>query len=132
MSLQRRMGLGITFSVDTSLSTNYTALGNLVNTLKNSGTKADVADLSILSDTWKVFGKGQIDPGEYDMEFAYDPLDNASANANTCARLTTMHTATGVNAFTGSGSASNGFFGRGQKLAELVRGVSAQARSGAD
>ena len=93
------MGLGITLSVDIAQSTNYTALGNLVSSLKNSGTKADVADLSILSDTWKQFGKGQIDPGEYDTEFAYDPLDNAANSANTCARLSTMHAATGVNTY---------------------------------
>ncbi len=99
MSLQRRMGLGVTLGVDIAQSTNYTALGNIVNAIKNNGTKADTADLSILSDTYKQFGKGQIDPGEWDFEIATDPLDNSAASANTFARILTMHAATGVNTY---------------------------------
>ncbi len=99
MALQRRIGLGITLGVDAVLnSSNYQTLGAVVNAVKNSGTKADVADISILSDTWKQFGKGQIDPGEYDFEIAYDPGDN-TANTNTTVRLQTMHAMTGVNAY---------------------------------
>lgn len=99
MSLQRRIGLGVTLGVDILGSTNYTALGAIVNSIKNGGTKADVADVSILSDTYKQFAKGQIDPGEYDIECAYDPGDNAANSANTTVRLQTMHAATGVNTY---------------------------------
>lgn len=94
MTLQRRIGLGVTLGVDTALGTSYATLGAIVNAIKNGGTKADVADISILSDTFKQFGKGQIDPGEYDFEIAYDPGDTA-----TTGKIQTMHAATGVNAY---------------------------------
>lgn len=98
MALQRRIGLGVTLGVDTNGGANYNSLGAVVNAIKHSGTKADQADVSILSDTWKQFAKGQIDPGEYDFEVAYDPGDN-TANTNTTVRLQTMHAATGMNTY---------------------------------
>ncbi len=98
MTLQKRMGLGVTLGVDLAGGTNFNTLGAVVNAIKFSGTKADVADLSILADTWKSYGKGQIDPGEVDFEIAWDPGDN-TANTNTNARLSTMHAATGVNTY---------------------------------
>lgn len=98
MPLQRRIGLGVTLAVDIAGGANYNTLGAIVNAIKNSGTKADTADISILSDIWKQFAKGQIDPGEYDFEIAYDPGDN-TVGTNTTARLQTMHAATGVNTY---------------------------------
>jgi len=92
------MGLGILLAVDINGGTNYNTLGAVVNSVKHSGTKAQVADLSILSDTFMQYGKGQIDPGEIDFECAYDPGDNA-ANTGTTGRLQTMHAATGPNAY---------------------------------
>ena len=99
MSLQRRYGLGVTLLVDIAGGTNYVALGAIVNVIKHGGTKADQADISILSDTWKQFAKGQIDPGEWDFEIAQDPGDSSANQANTNARLTTMHAATGINGY---------------------------------
>ena len=98
MSLQRRIGLGVTLGCDVNQGTNYNTLGAVVNAIKNSGTKADVGDTSILSDTYKQFAKGQIDPGEYDFEVAYDPGDN-SGSTQTTAILRTMHAATGPNTY---------------------------------
>jgi hypothetical protein len=99
--LQRRIGLGVTLGVDIAGAggSNYVSLGAIVNAIKNSGTKADVGDISLLADTWKQFAKGQIDPGEYTFECAYDPNDSAANQANTTARLQTMHAATGPNAY---------------------------------
>lgn len=98
MALQRRIGFGVTLGLDLNGGANYNTLGAIVNAIKNSGTKADVADVSILSDTYKQFAKGQIDPGEYDFEIAYDPGDT-TANTNTTARLQTAHAATGMNTY---------------------------------
>ena len=98
MSLQRRIGLGITLAVDLAGGTNYNTLGAIVNAVKHGGTKKDVVDISILSDFWKQYAVGQCDPGEIDFEIAFDPGDN-TALSNTNARLTTMHATSGVNAF---------------------------------
>lgn len=98
MALQRRIGLGITLGVDVNGGANYNTLGCIVNAIKHDGTKADEVDTSILSDTYKQFAKGQIDPGGWSFEIAYDPGDN-TANTNTTARLQTMHAATGVNTY---------------------------------
>jgi hypothetical protein len=94
MTLQRRIGLGVTLGVDTSGGSNYAVLGNVVNSIKHGGTKAQQADISILSDTYMQFAKGQIDPGEWTFEIAFDPLDT-----NTSSKIDTMHAATGVNAY---------------------------------
>ena len=99
MSLQRRFGLGVQLLADIAGGTNYVTLGAVVNAIKHGGTKADTADMSILTDTFKQFAKGQIDPGEWDFEIAFDPGDNAANQANTNARLVTMHAATGVNGY---------------------------------
>ena len=98
MSLQQRIGLGVTLGVDLAGGANYNTLGAIVNAIKFSGTKADVVDISLLSDIFKRYAKGQIDPGELEFEIAWDPGDN-TASTNTNARIKTAHDATGVNTY---------------------------------
>ncbi len=76
MSLNRRIGLGVTLGVDAAGGSSYTTLGNVVDGLKEGGSKADVADISILADTFKAKAKGQIDPNEVTLTVAYDPDDS--------------------------------------------------------
>ncbi len=83
MSLTRRIGLGVTIGMDASGNANsFTVLGAVVDGLNHGGAKADVADLSILSDTYKPKGKGQIDPGEITLSVAYDPSDSSNTNTS--------------------------------------------------
>lgn len=98
MSLQRRIGYGVTLGCDVNQGTNYNTLGAVVNDIKFNPTKADVADTSILSDFWKQFAKGQVDPSEVDFEVAFDPGDN-SGNSQTTAILKTLHAASGPNTY---------------------------------
>jgi hypothetical protein len=76
MSLNRRIGLGVTIAVDASGGTSFTTLGNVVDGAKEGGTKAQTGDVSILADTFMQFAKGQIDPGEKTFTIAYDPDDS--------------------------------------------------------
>jgi hypothetical protein len=78
MALNRRIGLGVTVGVDSAGGTSFTTLGSVVDGAKEGGSKADVADVSILSDTFKQKAKGQIDPNEVTMTVAYDPDDTTT------------------------------------------------------
>lgn len=78
MTLNRRIGLGVTIGVDSAGGTNFTTLGSIVDGAKEGGTKADVADISILADTHKQKAKGQIDPNEVTITIAWDPDDATS------------------------------------------------------
>lgn len=81
MALTRRMGLGVTLAMDPAGASNYVTLGAIVDGFSGSA-KADVADMSILSDTFKPKGKGQVDPGEITLSIAYDPDDNSNTNTS--------------------------------------------------
>ncbi len=78
MTLNRRIGLGFTLAVDTAGGTTFVTLGSIVDGWKESGSKADTADISILSDKYKQKSKGQIDPGDVTFSIAYDPDDATS------------------------------------------------------
>ncbi len=82
MSLTRRIGLGVTLGIDTSGGSSFVTLGAIVDGFDHSGAKADVADCSIISDTFKPKGKGQVDPGEFTLMIAYDPSDAANTNSS--------------------------------------------------
>lgn len=75
------MGLGVTLAMDLAGAANYVVLGAIVNGFSGAA-KADVADLSILSDTYKPKGKGQVDGGELTLQVAYDPDDNSNTNTS--------------------------------------------------
>ncbi len=85
MALNRRIGLGVVIGVDAAGGTSFTTLGSVVDGAKEGGSKADVADISILSDTFKQKAKGQVDPAEVTMTVAYDP------DETTTTLLKTLH-----------------------------------------
>lgn len=89
MTVNRRIGLGFTLGVDPTGSTSYTTLGAIVSGFKGPNAKADVADISILADTYKQFAKSQIDPGEYTFTIAYDPDDTTTSTLITCFKSVT-------------------------------------------
>jgi hypothetical protein len=69
MTLTRRIGLGF----------QLTASGiscSIVDGLTGPGAKADTVDISIITDTFKQFAKGRVDPGELSCMVAYDPADS--------------------------------------------------------
>ena len=75
MTLQRRIGLGITLGVDPAGGTNFSVLGAVVNTIVFSGAKKTIVDISLLSDLFMPKGASQIDPGKVAFEIAYDKND---------------------------------------------------------
>jgi hypothetical protein len=79
MAVTKRIGLGILLDVDILGGTNFTNLAAIVDAPDNSGAKADVADTTLLADTFKTKAKAQIDPGEVTFTIAYDPSDGTTS-----------------------------------------------------
>lgn len=77
MTINRRAVLGLTIGVDPAGSTSYTTLGIIVGGLKKGATKADIVDITLLSDTWKQFVPGQRDAGESTFQICYAPDETA-------------------------------------------------------
>lgn len=91
-SLQRRIALGMTLGMDSTGGTNYTVLGAVVDGFDFDGGSKQVADMSILSDTYIPKAGGQIDAGKCSFMIAWDPL----ATTTTSARLAAARALTGV------------------------------------
>ena len=73
MSLEKRIGLGQTLSVDgTALSC------AIIDGWSGPDTSADDVETTVLCDNYKTFQRGQIDPGTAQFVIAYDPNDTAS------------------------------------------------------
>jgi hypothetical protein len=75
MTVNKRVGFGVTLGVDTSGSTTFTSLASIVTPPKGPGAKKEMADTAILSDKYKTYAPSQIDPGETHFTIAYDPDD---------------------------------------------------------
>ncbi len=83
MAVNKRIGLGVTLACDPAGGSSYTTLGAIVDGLAESEAKADMADTSILADTWKTKSKSQVDPGEVTYTIAYDPDEATSTTLAT-------------------------------------------------
>lgn len=90
--LQKRIGLGFTLGMDPTGGSTFVVLGAIVDGLDEDGGSMDIADMSILSDTYKTKAGGQIDPGKATFQIAYD----GSANNTTAGRLAAARAITGV------------------------------------
>lgn len=78
MPLERRSGLGFLLGCDSTGGTTFVNIASIVDGLDGPSATSDDADVSILSDTYKEFRKGQTDPGEVTFMIAYDPKDSTS------------------------------------------------------
>lgn len=83
MSVNKRIGYGMTLGCDPNGGTSYTTLGAIVDGLKDGDAKADTADTTLLADTYKTKSKGQVDPGEASFTIAYDPDEATSTTLAT-------------------------------------------------
>ena len=102
MALVRRIGLGVTLSV------NAVVIGSIVDGFAGPDCKADEVDTTILSETFKTFAKSQIDPGQLTFVIAYDPnytdttsLNTLLASGASATWLVTYPTATLTETFSG-------------------------------
>jgi hypothetical protein len=75
MTLERRVGLGYTLSVDPTGGTTFAVLGSIVDAIDGPDAKKDDIDISILADIKKFFSPGQLDAGVVTFQIAYDPAD---------------------------------------------------------
>jgi hypothetical protein len=78
MSLERRIGLGFTLGVDSTGGTSFTTIASIVDGIEGPGADSEVADVSILTDTFKRKRKAMVDAGKVTYTIAYDPNDTNS------------------------------------------------------
>lgn len=78
MSLTRRIGYGSSLAVDPAGGSSFTTIAGIVDGWTGPNVQADEIETTILSDTYKKYARGQIDPGELSFEIAYDPEDATS------------------------------------------------------
>lgn len=74
MTLTKRIGLGITLSVDTAGGTSFTALGSIVDSMETDAKAVDV-NTSLLGDQFDSFLPASIDGGTLTITIAYSPED---------------------------------------------------------
>ncbi len=78
MAVSKRIGLGVTLSVDVTGGTSFSLIGAVVDGISEGEAKADMVDTSILADIFKTKSKSQVDPGEVTLTIAYDPDEGSS------------------------------------------------------
>ena len=83
MTINRRVGLGFTLGCDAANGTSFTTLGAIVDGWKGPQGKKETVNISVLADTYMVFGVSQIDGGEVTFKIAYDPDEATSTTLNT-------------------------------------------------
>ena len=72
-AINRRLGLGFLLGVDPAGASAFQNVAGIVDGWKEGAAKAKMGDVTIYTDLYEQFAKGQINPGELSMMLAYDP-----------------------------------------------------------